>query len=344
MTGWKRATRTPAIRTAVIAATLALFPYTASVHAQVSFQELREPDTDISYNGVYFINNTVGCLAGEQVFSDTKGTVTMTTDKGKTWSVKRGLVKGRLLGVYLADAMHGWAVGEGGAAVATTDGGASWKVQTSKTTVDLYDVHFISPTKGWAVGANSTVVGTSDGGSTWNILSGGTPSGNVGEGEVMFMGVCFINDNVGFVAGAGDKGEVRQTTDGGKTWKTVATTEDGLFDVDFADALRGWAVGKFGQVVATVDGGKTWKPQNAKTEEDLITVEAGSTSNVWIAGEYGAISFTKDGGKTWSAVSVPVTIGGKTKPMTSRITGVSSKAAEAWATTDFGRVIYFILK
>jgi photosystem II stability/assembly factor-like uncharacterized protein len=310
----------------------------------VSFQELREPDTDISYNGVYFINNTVGCLAGEQVFSDTKGTVTMTTDKGKTWSVKRGLVKGRLLGVYLADAMHGWAVGEGGAAVATTDGGASWKVQTSKTTVDLYDVHFISPTKGWAVGANSTVVGTSDGGSTWNILSGGTPSGNVGEGEVMFMGVCFINDNVGFVAGAGDKGEVRQTTDGGKTWKTVATTEDGLFDVDFADALRGWAVGKFGQVVATVDGGKTWKPQNAKTEEDLITVEAGSTSNVWIAGEYGAISFTKDGGKTWSAVSVPVTIGGKTKPMTSRITGVSSKAAEAWATTDFGRVIYFILK
>lgn len=315
-----------------------------SAWGQVSFQQLREPDTDISYNAIHFINNSVGCLVGEQVFNDVKGTVAFTHDRGKTWNVKRGIVKGRLLGVFLASPTHAWAVGEGGAIVATTDGGQTWKVQTSKTPVDLYDVYFMSPTRGWAVGANSTVVGTTDGGQTWNVLAGGTPSGNVGEGEVMFMGVCFVNESVGFVAGAGDKGEVRQTTDGGKTWKTVATTEDGLFDVDFADAMHGWAVGKFGQIVATVDGGKTWKPQNSKTEEDLLSVEAGSPTNIWVAGEYGAIAFTKDGGKTWMPVEVPVTVGGRSKAMTSKVSGISSKASEAWATTDFGRVIYFVLK
>lgn len=345
MTGWTRAIPGRVVRKAAIAVMVVSLSHAAATRAQqVSFKELREPDTDISYNGVHFVNNTVGCLAGEQVFSETKGTVAVTKDRGATWTVKRGIVKGRLLGVYMADATHAWAVGEGGAVVASSDGGATWHIQTSKTTVDLYDAHFISPTKGWAVGANSTVVATTDGGSTWKVLTGGTPSGEVGEGEVMYMGVCFVNENVGYVAGAGDKGVVNQTTDGGKTWKTVGTTEDGLFDVDFADALRGWAVGKFGQVVATVDGGKTWKPQNAKTEEDLLSVEAGSTTNVWAGGEYGAVSYSKDGGKTWTGVAVPVTVGGKTKPMTSKVSGVSSKAHEAWATTDFGRVIYFILK
>jgi len=317
---------------------------TQSVMGQVSFQQLREPNTDISFNAMSVAAPGTIVLAGEQVFENEKGVVSVSSDRGKTWALVKGLTRGRLLGVTMVDGMNGWAVGEGGAVVATTDGGKKWTSQTSKVLVDLYDVFFLNPRKGWAVGANSTVVTTSDGGRTWQVLAGGQPSGQVGEGEVMLMGVSFISETVGFAAGAGETGVIRSTTDGGKTWKVVHTTEDGLFDISFSSPRQGWAVGKFGTVIMTSDGGATWKAQPGGSEEDLIGVEAGDDKNVWASGEYGAIAYTTNGGTKWNSVSVPVTIGGKSKPLTAKVSDIAAIKNEAWAMTDFGRVIYFVAK
>lgn len=292
----------------------------------------------VIYNGFEMVDEQLGVLVGEQPLQDNKASIAVTTDGGKTWRLSRGLSKGRLYGVTFVDKNSGWTVGEGGMILATVDGGKTWQPQTSKVVVDLRGVSFVTPRKGWAVGANSTVVTTADGGRTWQVLAGGQASGEVGEGELILMGCHFVNETTGFVVGAGQNGQIRQTTDGGKTWKTVHTAEDGLFGIQFVDTNNGWAVGAFGTLIATKDGGKTWAAQDSAGEDDLFTVGASDPNRAWLGGQLGALSYTTNGGKKWTSVSPQVIVGGKQKKLSERVVGVSVKGSLAYVSTDLGRI------
>ncbi len=333
------------IALAAVASMLALAHINAE--AQVAFLEIRPPDSnDISgfYNKIYFVEDSFGYLVGEQTLEDEKAIVSFSRDKGKSWEIKAQLAPDRLMGGAFVDEKHGWVVGERGSVIHTRDGGENWRIQTSKVSVDLQSVFFLDEKVGWAVGSNSTVVHTDSGGRSWDILLGGTPSENVGEGEITFLDVHFFDEKNGVLVGAGAEGVVMITADGGTTWVVVHKSSANYASLAFGDKNNGWAVGQDGMVEATTDGGKTWTPQNSGVEEYLKDVAAADGKTAWLSGDNGTIGYTADGGKTWSLVEVPVTIFGKKSPLKRPVTGIAAFKKKAWAVTDFGRVFHFQLQ
>ena len=67
--------------------------------------------------------------------------------------------------VVFADALHGWAVGDG-TVLRTTNGGVTWAEQPVGTDVGLNALSFVSPTHGWVAGDNGNVLTTTTAGAT----------------------------------------------------------------------------------------------------------------------------------------------------------------------------------
>jgi len=66
-----------------------------------------------------------------------------------------------------------------------------------------------------------------------------------------------VSPNQGWVCGR--NGTILHTTDGGQTWEQqVSGVDTTLFDIDFADSLRGMIAGN-SVVLFTTDGGHTWQ-------------------------------------------------------------------------------------
>jgi photosystem II stability/assembly factor-like uncharacterized protein len=141
--------------------------------------------------------------------------------------------------------------------------------------------------------------------------------------------------------------EIQRSTDGGSTWTQQAAPGWGVYDLAFADATTGVAVGS--EIWRTDDGGSTWTHVAAGTLQGLVDVafasptvavavggadlwrsdDGGSTwsplvtgeTNLWavafgdgstglIAGPAGALLRTTNGGLDWASVSLPTWPGG----------------------------------
>jgi photosystem II stability/assembly factor-like uncharacterized protein len=186
--------------------------------------------------------------------------------------------------IFFADDRTGWAVGDAptgtgfdvrGLVLGTIDGGKTWTelkdASGNGAPFSINDVWFTSPTEGWAAGGNvenaeeDVLLHTADGGKTWERRP-------TGAAEYL-RAVRFVDPSRGFVVGmtvdtvTQDLGpsKILATEDGGKTWTAVFTSPRSFFDVTFADANRGWAVGDRASIYATTDGGKTWRQQTRFT-------------------------------------------------------------------------------
>lgn len=181
--------------------------------------------------------------------------------------------------IVFTDARTGWAAGdtptgEGvnlrGLVLGTTDGGKTWTELTSASGAaipSLDDVWFVDANNGWAVGGTiddrqeDVLLHTTDGGRTWQSVKTGTAQ--------YLRGVHFVDAQHGWVVGmtidAVDESQgpskILATEDGGKTWAVQFTAPRSFYDVTFASAERGWAVGDRATVYATTDGGKSWRQQ-----------------------------------------------------------------------------------
>jgi len=199
------------------------------------------------------------------------------------FSTSRGT---RLRAVAFSDAIHGWAVGSGGAILATTDGGATWKAQSSGTSASLYGVAFSDATHGWAVGSGGAILATTNGGATWKAQSSRTGA--------FLTGVAFSDATHGWAVGSG--GAVLATTDGGDTWIAQKSgTGAHLYAVAFSDATRGRVVGFDGIILATTNGGATWSKQGSWSSEWLRGVASKDATHGFAVGEGGAILAARDG-------------------------------------------------
>ncbi|MCE5250216.1 YCF48-related protein [bacterium] len=111
----------------------------------------------------------------------------------------------------------------------------------------------------------------------------------------------------------------------GNAWTVLSTQENpsatdiiNFYDVCFASAQKGWAVGvssSYGVIYVTEDGGKTWNLQ-IKTAlfDQLLGVVFLNESNGWAAGiaslsKKEVLLHTTDGGATWNSVSTGLTKG-----------------------------------
>jgi len=116
-------------------------------------------------------------------------------------------------------------------------------------------------------------------------------------------------------------------------WTSQATPSvTDIYEIDFADELNGWAVGKGGVVYATTDGGVSWAAQSSGTSYHyLYGVSAVDASTVWIVGSGGRILKTTDGGGSWST---------QTSGVSSTLMGVGfADASTGWAVGSSGTIL-----
>ncbi|MDG1897619.1 MAG: YCF48-related protein [Fuerstiella sp.] len=160
----------------------------------------------------------------------------------------------------------------------------------------------------WAVGDRGVIVRSNDDGTTWQT--------SILPLECSLQSVCFLTNQIGFVAGSRFDHFARQyygillkTRNGGDSWQHVATKDEAAreprtlpsgnhsgFDlpplsyVRFFDLNNGVAVGRLDStVLRTSDGGRTWRSLKTEktsgrwtsgaflTPEDGIVVGAGSS-------------------------------------------------------------------
>ena len=76
-----------------------------------------------------------------------------------------------------------------------------------------------------------------------------------------------------------------------------------LFDVHFADADNGWAVGNGAVILHTDNGGNSWAPQTFDPVSWLTDVYFIDAQSGWTVGYGGHIRHTSDGGDTWEMQS-----------------------------------------
>ncbi len=138
---------------------------------------------------------------------------------------------------------------------------------------------------------------TNDGGTTWNVVK--LPLDGI------YRSTHFLNDNIGWVAGAIGSGQVRifKTTDGGTNWIQQPNAPDTTkYDIFFISENVGWCIGFNGFIIKTTDGGNNWFSQS-NTSVSSVTfygVEATDINNVFVVGNANAILKSTDGGNSFS--------------------------------------------
>ncbi len=92
---------------------------------------------------IFFFDENTGWFAG--------GTLSKTTNGGRSWTAKAQPLAVRFTRVVFLDATHGWATGWGGAIMSTSNGGETWTVDRGGGTDRVYDLSMVSLTRGYAM-------------------------------------------------------------------------------------------------------------------------------------------------------------------------------------------------
>jgi hypothetical protein len=120
---------------------------------------------------------------------------------------------------------------------------------------------------------------------------------------ITFNDMSFPTFSSGWVVGGSSSGgQVRHTTDAGKTWQAQDVGAAALNAVQFITPAVGWVGGDGGTLYQTQDGGATWSPLSIGSSANIRGLYFRDTQNglVTAAGTGGGIYTTSDGGKTWS--------------------------------------------
>ena len=259
------------------------------------------------------------------------GRILRTEDAGSTWAdVDSGVIWS--LNNVSFSGEHGWAVGHNGAVIHSRDGGKTWAPQTADTDKTLMAVSFVDQLHGWACGDESTWMWTDNGGETWNVERmdvsqiGLSEFTSLAVPDIIYYSVQFLDKNTGWIVG--EYGNVRYTTDGGKTWGAQHDSlldelvEQGgvrdvmvmgaFFKVHFSDPSNGVMVGAGGAIAKTSDGGQRWtwiarEGSNADVPAlHLYDVDTpGENARLVLAGMNAVVLDTTDSGANWGPTQTP---------------------------------------
>lgn len=179
---------------------------------------------------------------------------------------------------------------------------AQWTVdnfQTTDTDSDPLEpvprIQFLNLNTGWFVhpSKKDTVFKTLDGGLNW--IGYRTVDTN------KLSGLCFINNNTGWVAGY--RGKIAKTTDGGASWVLQTSgVQSWLNSIRFIDANTGIAVGSKDSnrvVLKTTNGGTNWQILVRNGQARLYSTYMLSQNLIYCVGDSGAVIYSSNGGNSW---------------------------------------------
>ena len=153
-----------------------------------------------------------------------------------------------------------------------------------------------------AVGERGHVLISDDDGATWTQVVVPTRS--------TLTGVSMLDRERGWAVG--HDAVILRTVDGGQTWERVhwaPEEETPLFDVWFADADEGCAIGAYGSYYVTDDGGDSWsfEPISESGFDPHLhrLAESADGGRFYIAAEAGILYRSDDGRATWQELPSP---------------------------------------
>jgi len=226
-------------------------------------------------------------------------------DGGQTWKRLNAPTKRNLTRLAFLDGKSGWGVGHEGIIFKTDNGGESWTEQKSGTKNSLFDLAITGPQSVWSIGDQSSILHTTDGGQTWNVQKVEISSIGVREdmtlaiSDPIFYSVSCVDDNTCVVVG--EFGQIRMTTDGGKTWgaghgallagKSIyrdVMSMPTFLCVKARDAQHAVAVGTYGAIASTSDG-TTWTWNQSPVPVPLYDIRALPDGDYIIVGASGVV-------------------------------------------------------
>jgi photosystem II stability/assembly factor-like uncharacterized protein len=234
-----------------------------------------------SMNSIKFINDSVGCVVGNE------GRIYTTGNRGKNWSQGTSNTTSDLKDVYLQENGEGWAVGYSGTIIYTTDYGNNWTVQVSPIEKILYNVE-----GNYIVGWGGVILENEG---TWTF-----------ESSLFYNHVLGIDFGADAIRGfaAGEKGQLYYTSDAGSTWVPETTRTDyNLYAIDVVSGAAGWTplayiVGERGTVLVGSHG--DWRDRSIATTDNLYGIYRLIGGKAWVAGEWGRIWHTTNSGRDWT--------------------------------------------
>ena len=181
------------------------------------------------------------------------------------------------------------AVGERGTVLLSDDAGEHWRqAQTVPVRVTLTCVRFVNEHTGWAAGHLGVILRSNDAGQTWTKQLDGVQ------------------------AAAAVAAAARDLSDEKAQRNAQRFAEEGpdkpFFDIAFADAQHGLAVGAYNLAFATADGGKSWQPalQRLPNPKSLHLYGVRYVGDkVYVVGEQGLLLKSDDAGATFNALASP---------------------------------------
>jgi len=180
----------------------------------------------------------------------------------------------------------------------STEKGKHWENAPLETDFELSHVVFTDAAQGWVVGHDGIIYHTDNGGVAWTKQDSGT--------ELNLEMVQFVDPLHGWIIGKKSSGAwplewshiLLATSDGGKTWDTLATEEQlALRSIFFVNIKYGWAIDHSDNILHTIDGGRTWNKQRASDKTAVTSVFFVSADEGWAVGD--DILYTNDGGISW---------------------------------------------
>jgi photosystem II stability/assembly factor-like uncharacterized protein len=215
-----------------------------------------------------------------------------------------------------------------------------WQAIEVPTDADFPGMWFTDSLNGWVAGGGWAIDGgivgrTRDGGRTWRFQSevfGGDKGSSLGH-------LQFRDSTYGCAIASYER--ILVTDDGGVSWRLAGNVGPGggtLFDIQFLDAMNGWAAGTL--IVRTTDGGEIWRTlTRGASENGYLSANAIRFLNEnrgFLVSHGGALKRSDDGGINWTPVALPLRAG--ERPTLRDITFCD--ATHGWIVGELGTVFH----